>query len=72
MVDYLCRINNIAKPVKYNSMHKIRLKKPLLPKSIMFLQMFSTNKNITQDAIDNAIPEFKRFNIIESDIRNVI
>lgn len=72
MVDYLCRINNIAKPAKYNSMRKIRLKKRLLPKSIMFLQMFSTNKNITQDAIDNAIPEFKRFNIIESDIRNVI
>lgn len=72
MVDYLCRINNIAKPAKYNPLRKTRLKKPLLPKSIMFLQIFSANKNITQEAIDNAIPEFKKFNIIESDIRNVI
>ena len=72
MVDYLCRVNNVDVPKKFSALRRIRLKKPIFPKSILFLYAFSDDKQMVQDAIHQAIPEFKRFNIIEGDIRNVI
>ena len=30
------------------------------------------DESVLNDAFDNAIPEFKRFNIVENEIRNVV
>ena len=39
---------------------------------VLYLYKVSKNEKIKQKAIDECIPEFRRFNIIESEIRNVI
>jgi len=50
----------------------VNWKTPLYPSSILAMSAASTNDDALRCAEEAAIPEFKRFNIIESDIRNVI
>lgn len=71
MVDYLSRLNNVPLCEDYNNIRKSKLKTVLYPSSIVSLSAASGNAQIKQDAIKNAIPEFMRFNIVESEIRNV-
>ena len=72
IVDYLCRVNNIVPPEKFCKMRTLKFKKPILPKSVMLESYLSTNEPIIQMAIENSIPEFIRFNIVEGDIRDVV
>jgi len=71
MIDYLSRINNVPLYNQYNNLRNMRLKKPLYPASIIALGKVNPTSNIIDTAFKNAIPEFLRFNIIESEIKNV-
>jgi len=72
MVDYLSRINEIPFCEKYTNIRKTKLKTVLFPSSIISIFLATNNDKIKIEAIENSIPEFIRFNIVESEIRNVI
>ena len=71
MVDYLSRINGIALCQDYDDIRKRKLSDVLFPTGVLALSASRGNDMAKQQAIADAIPEFLRFNIVESEIRNV-
>lgn len=69
MVDYLSRLNDIPLYTKYNEIRHYRMEKRIFPLSISIEA--TAMKKDPDDMIDDAIPEFLRFNIVEGDIFNV-
>lgn len=72
MVDYLSRENGVSLCDSYDDLRKCRLDSPIYPAGVLAISAAGSETNILKSARQTAIPEFKRFNIIESDIRNVI
>ena len=72
MLDYLSRINNIPHCTDYDDLRTCRLSEPIYPASVIASYAVSQNETIKKDAYDNSIPEFVRFNIVESEVRNVV
>lgn len=72
MVDYLSRKNDIPLDRDYDDLRKCRLDKPVYPASLRALSIAERNSNVLKEAEKTAIPEFIRFNIVESEIRNVV
>lgn len=71
MVDYLSRLNNIPLCNNYADIRCRKLEKTIFPRGVIVYAEVTKDKSVYQKALDEAIPEFKRFNIIESEIRNV-
>ena len=70
LIDYLCRINK--KPIytdRYNLLRKEKLDKVCFADSDLF--NFKTVEEVERVLHVVAIPEFKRFNILEEDVFNV-
>ncbi len=72
MLDYISRENNVPICEEYDDIRKCKLEQPIYPAGILALSAASKSKEPLKHAADTAIPEFKRFNIIESEIRNVV
>ena len=72
MLDYLCRINNVPLCDEYDDLRRCKLEKPVYPASIRAMYAVCPEKEIIHQAEMEAIPEFKRFNIIESEVRSVV
>lgn len=73
MVDYLSRLNDIALCDRYNDLRKLKLKEPLFPSSILVLAAVSPDRaKVKAEAIRESIPEFIRFNIVESEVHNAV
>ncbi len=70
-IDYLSRINEIPICDKYNDIRCQSLKHTLYPKDIVMSAKLNADFSIKEQAKKESIPEFLRFNIIESEIRNV-
>ncbi len=71
MVDYLSRINDIPLCTKYDDIRRHALKEPLYPRDVMMALKLNSKQDIREQCRQEAIPEFLRFNIIESEVRNV-
>lgn len=71
MLDYLSRENNLPICTNYNDIRSRKLEKPCFPAGIVVSYAATGDESIKRKAIENAIPEFMRFNIVESEIRNV-
>lgn len=71
MVDYLSRLNNIPLCTNYNDIRALRLDELVYPTSARLADKLAGNNNYTKELLENAIPEFLKFNIVEGDIRNV-
>jgi transcriptional regulator with XRE-family HTH domain len=71
MVDYLSRENAIPLCTRYDDLRTARLRETLFPSGIMVMCAASRSERPKQDSIRQAIPEFMRFNIVESEVRNV-
>ncbi|MGN0361753.1 MAG: helix-turn-helix domain-containing protein [Bilifractor sp.] len=71
-VDYLSRVNGIPLYSAYQDIRKRKLKKKLYPSSLVLIEKIAPENNEQKWLEDHAIPEFKRFNIMESEIRNVV
>lgn len=72
MLDYLSRENNIPLCSRYDDIRQKKLEKPIYPVGVLLTcEVTHSNEPITV-AEENAIPEFLRFNIIESEVRNVV
>lgn len=72
MLDYISRLNDIPLCEEYTDLRQQRLQKPLFPASILAFAAASDSDEIKEEAFRNSIPEFRHFNIIESEVRNVI
>ena len=72
MLDYLSRVNNVPLCDEYDDLRCYKLEKPVYPASIRAMAAASPNDEIFGQAEKAAIPEFKRFNIIESEVRSVV
>ena len=72
MLDYISRENDIPLCDEYDDLRRCRLEKPIYPASIRAVSVAAKNDAAMQHAAATAIPEFRRFNIIESEVRNVI
>ena len=71
MVDYLSRLNEISLYSKYDNLRKAKLDRIIYPASLIIAKEFKQNKQIVEEYYQASIPEFKRFNIVENEIRDV-
>ncbi len=71
MVDYLSRINGLPVCTNYNDIRSKKLEKPYFPAGVVVSSVATGDESIKEKALADAIPEFLRFNIVESDVRNV-
>lgn len=71
MVDYLSRVNNLPHYRKYNDIRASKLEKVLYPTGLIVTAEASKNRQLYVDSVNSSIPEFIRFNIVETEIRDV-
>ncbi len=71
MVDYLSRENSVPLCTNYNDIRTQRLQETIYPTSAVLSDMAMNTNKYRKECIENAIPEFLNFNIVESDVRNV-
>jgi hypothetical protein len=72
MVDYLCRENNLPLCAEYAEMRRSKLRETLYPAGVLILCAAMKSDNPKTESVSEAIPEFLRFNIVESEVRNVV
>lgn len=72
MVDYLSRENDLPLCNDYDDLRQMRLQAPLYPFSVVIADAVSNDQQRMKACMQQAIPEFRRFNIIESEVRNVV
>jgi hypothetical protein len=72
MVDYLSRENSLPLCREYDDIRTKKLAEPLFPLSVVMADAATKNSRWKTESVHNAIPEFMRFNIVESEVRNVI
>ena len=71
MLDYLSRENNVPICKNYNDIRSSKLQKLVYPSSVVILCKTMNSDKPKEEIIRMAIPEFLRFNIVESEVRNV-
>jgi len=72
MLDYLSRVNDIPLCEEYSDLRCQKLSEPLYPSGIIAESIVAGNDLAKLDAFRSAIPEFLQFNIIESEVRDVV
>ncbi len=72
MVDYISRLNDIPICTQYDDLRNMKLKEIIFPSSVLAASYIAKNDDCMKQAIAESIPEFMRFNIVESEVRNVI
>ena len=72
MLDYVSRENAIPMCDKYDELRTKKLSKAVFPRSVLALCAAANDDSPKEAALKNAIPEFLRHNIVESEVRNVV
>ena len=72
MVDYLSRENDLPLYTAYDDIRKQKLSEPLYPDSIIALAEATGDETIKTMSLEEAIPEFRNFNIVENEVRDVV
>ena len=72
MLDYLSRENDIPICTQYDDMRHLKLKNVLFPASVSVVAKVSKSDELMKQSVKEAIPEFMRFNIAESEVRNIV
>lgn len=71
MIDYLSRMNDVPLCTNYNDICSQKLEKLYFSAGVEVAYAATGDERIKEKALANAIPEFMRFNIVESEVRNV-
>lgn len=71
MVDYLSRIHNIPLCSQYDDLRRQKLHEPVYPASVLALAAVSMDNATLSRAREESIPEFSRYNIIETEVRDI-
>lgn len=72
MLDYISRINDVPMCSEYDDLRQQRIQEIVYPVGVLLTARVLGDESIKEQALKEAIPEILRFNIVESDIRNVI
>lgn len=72
MLDYVSRENQVPICTQYDDLRRLKLRDTVYPASVLAMSEVTNNPQIKEQSIKEAIPEFIRFNIVESEVRNVI
>ena len=72
MLDYVSRINAVELCADYDDLRSQKLQETIYPSSIIAQALITGDETIKDKAIEESIPEFIRFNIVEKDIRDVV
>lgn len=72
MLDYLSRENDIPYCSLHDDLRCMKLKDPVFPYSVLVASEVARDDEPKIKSIIDSIPEFIRFNIVESEVRNVI
>ena len=72
LLDYVSRENHVPLCTQYEYLRKLKLQNTLFPAGVIAMSKVTNNPQIKERSIKEAIPEFMRFNIVESEARNVI
>ena len=71
MLDYISRLNSIPLCSDFNDLRELSMKNTVYPEGILIQARVTNNPDLLREAYDNCIPEFKRANIIENEVRSV-
>ena len=72
MLDYLSRLHDLPLCSDYNDLRRCKLEKPVYPASVMAVSLAAGDDKALRQAEREAIPEFMKFNIVESEVQNVV
>ena len=72
MLDYISRVNDVPQCDKYDDIRKYKLDKTIYPLGIQCISKLNDDDTYKQKVLENAIPEFLRFNIVENEVRKVV
>jgi len=71
MIDYLSQENGFPLCAEYDDIRRAKLKKIIFPASVLALCAAYRSDEPKSASLREAIPEFLRHNIVESEVRNV-
>lgn len=71
MADYLCNKHGIPLYTGFDQYRTMQLEKPLYPEGIFYQYLASGDESILTKSMEESIPEFRRFNIIEKEVENI-
>jgi transcriptional regulator with XRE-family HTH domain len=71
MVDYLFRENGLPPYEGYEELRSLKLSKTVYPAGVLILSAALGSEAPKEQSLREAIPEFLRHNIVESEVRNV-
>ena len=71
MVDYLCRENSLPLQEDYEELRSIKLSDIIYPAGILIMCAALKSDEPKAKSLREAIPEFLRHNIVESEVRDV-
>ena len=72
MLDYVSRINGIPQCTKYDNLRSMKLEKPVFSSGVLTAARITKDDTLLKKSMEEAIPEFIRFNIVENEVRDVI
>ena len=72
MLDHISKLNDIPLCSDFNDLRGRKLSRVIYPRDVLLLCALYHNDDAKKQAEEDAIPEFRQYNIIESDIRNVV
>ncbi len=72
MLDYISRVNDVPICTDYDDLRQCKLQSVIYPSSVFAFYMVSSDETVKTQAFNDSIPEFIRFNIVKSDVRNII
>ena len=72
MLDYISRINDVPLCDEYDDLRRHKLEKPIYPASVLAVCAAAGSDLAKKTSIQNAIPEFMRFNIVECEVRDAV
>ena len=72
MIDYLSKLNDLPMCTNYNDIRRHKLAQVIYPSSVLIQAAVMHSDKVKEEAREKAIPEFMRFNIVESEVRNLV
>lgn len=72
MVDYLSKVNGLPICTNYNDIRSHKLAQVVYPSGVLIQAAVTHGEAVKAEARRKSIPEFMRFNIVESEVRNLV
>lgn len=72
ILDYVSKVNDVALCTDYDDLRNKKLQEHIYPSSIIAQALVTGDETIKIKAIEESIPEFIRFNIVEKDVRDIV